>query len=473
MRKDFKRGLKAVGCIMLVAVLTLTGVQLPGQGLYEKGSGVAVAEAATATSRVPAWVYMRSGSGKLYTYTSSALTTRTGYIEPGDYCKITAFYSNGAVRVVYPTSRGSRTAYASMSGFLGSTNFNTSTRTLGIRATAYRRSTGNAAMGTVFASDNVTIICNANGRTQLIYPCSGGYKIGWVQGTYTLGNNPQGWVDSVTSTAKGTITVRGWTFDKDSLGTALAVHVYVGGPAGSGAPGYAITANTSRPDVHKAYRCGNYHGFDRTINVSRTGNQTVYIYAINVGGGNSNPLIGTKNVNIVGGSSTNSTNGVRISLKVPNYKQYSYPNTYIGNKTIKQIGCTLTSVAMAYSYNTRTNTTPNVMKGKLRFGGTNGNDLVWSSLANVGLSYSGSYGCRINNSIMSTIYSKLRAGRPVIIGGMTSGGSAHWVCIKGYTGGSATSFSSGSFTINDPNSTSRTTLAQFLNSYPIVLRLIY
>lgn len=466
--------------MVLSAVLALTGVQLPGKGLSEKESGVIVAEAATTTGRVPAWVYMRSGSGKLYTYTSSALTKRTGYIESGDCCKITAFYGNGAVRVVYPTSKGSRTAYASMSGFLGSTNFNTSTRTLGKRVTAYRRSTGGATIGTVYASDRVIIVSNANGRTQVIYPCSGGYKIGWVQGTYTLnsnpqsnnprGNNPQGWIDSVTSSARSQITVRGWAFDKDSPGTALAVHVYVGGPVGSGAPGYAITANTSRPDVHKVYGCGNYHGIDRTINVARTGTQTVYIYAINVGGGNVNPLIGTKTVNIVGGTAANNT---KVSLNVPSYKQYSYPYTYIGNKTIKQIGCTLTSVAMAYSYNTRTNTTPDVMKGRLRFAGSNGNDLVWSSLANVGLSYSGSYGCRINNSIMSTIYAKLKAGRPVIIGGMTSSGNAHWVCIKGYTGSSATSFSSGCFTINDPNSTSRTTLQQFLSSYPIVQRLIY
>lgn len=470
MKNSLKKGLRMVGCMLLSAVLALTGVPLQGERLAEKGTGVIVAEAATATGRVPAWVYMRSGSGKLYTYTSSALTKRTGYIEPGDYCKITAFYSNGAVRVVYPTSRGSRTAYASMSGFLGSTNFNTSTRTLGKRVTAYRRSTGGATIGTVYAADRVTIIANANGRTQVIYPCSGGYKIGWVQGTYTLGNNPQGCIDSVTSPARGKIIVRGWAFDKDSLGTALAVHVYVGGPVGSGAPGYAITANTSRPDVNRVYGCGNYHGIDRTINVARTGTQTVYIYAINVGGGNVNPLIGTKTVNIVGGATANNT---QVSLNVPSYKQYSYPYTYIGNKTIKQIGCTLTSVAMAYSYNTRTNTTPNVMKGRLRFAGSNGNDLVWSSLGNVGLSYSGLYGCRINQSIMRTIYAKLKAGRPVVIGGMTSRGNAHWVCIKAYTGTSATSFGSGSFIINDPNSTSRTTLAQFLNSYPIVQRLIY
>lgn len=125
---------------------------------------------------------------------------------------------------------------------------------------------------------------------------------------------------------------------------------------------------------------------------------------------------------------------------------------------------------MAYSYNTRTNTTPDKMKYKLRF---SNNDLYWSSLANVGLSYTGSYNCRINNSIMQTIYNKLRTGRPVVIGGRSYSGGTHWVLIKGYNGNSSTAFNSNYFTINDPNSSSRTTLAQFLNAYPTILRLVY
>ena len=92
---------------------------------------VAVAEAASTTGRVPMWAYMKSGSGKLITYTTNSLKKSTGYILPGDYCKVLAFYSNGSVKVSYPTSKGSRTAYAAMSGFMASTGFNTRTRTLG------------------------------------------------------------------------------------------------------------------------------------------------------------------------------------------------------------------------------------------------------------------------------------------------------------------------------------------------------
>lgn len=305
LRNGLVRGFKGLCCVAVAVAITLTGIQIPmfgGQG----SSTVKVAEAASTTGRVPMWAYMKSGSGKLTTYTTNTLKNATGYIGPGDYCKILAFYSNGSVKVTYPTAKGSRTAYAAMSGFMASTNFTAKTRTLGKGLTAYRRSTGSASIGTVYASDQVIVVGTANGRTQVQYPCSGGYKLGWVAGTYpaNTGSNPQGCVDSVTSPSVGKITVAGWAFDRDSLGSNLQIHVYVGGPAGSGAPGYVITANAYRPDVNKAYPgVGNNHGFNSTISVSRKGTQTVYIYAINVGGGTTNPLLGTKSVNIKGASS--------------------------------------------------------------------------------------------------------------------------------------------------------------------------
>lgn len=460
----------------LAAAVTLTGVQVTSYN-GQKSSTVKVAEAASTTGRVPMWAYMKSGSGKLTTYTTNTLKKSTGYIVPGDYCKILAFYSNGSVKVTYPVSKGTRTAYASMSGFMASTGFKTQTRTLGKKLTAYRRSTGSAAIGTVYASDQVIVVGTANGRTQVQYPCSGGYKLGWVSGTYSAnaGSAPQGCVDSVTSPSTGKITVSGWAFDRDSLGSSLQIHVYVGGPAGSGALGYPVTANAYRPDVNKVYPgVGNNHGFCATLSVPRQGAQTIYIYAINVGGGSGNPLLAAKSVNIKGTSTSApvANTSAQVSLNVPSYKQYdgTWGNILIGNKTIKSIGCLLTSVSMKYSYHTNTATYPNVMKGKLKF---SNNDLIWSSVTSLGYSMSNNYNCSMTNSMMSTIYSKLKAGRPVIIGGKRSSTSMHWVVITGYKGTSTTSFSSSNFTINDPNSSTRKTLNQFLATYPTVLRFVY
>lgn len=120
-----------------------------------------------------------------------------------------------------------------------------------------------------------------------------------LTGNGVTGNNPQGCFDGVSSPSPGKLTVSGWAFDRDNLGASLGIHIYVGGPSGSGAPGYAITADKSRPDVNNAYPgVGNNHGFADTISVSKTGTQTIYVYAINVGGGNTNPLLGSKTVNI-------------------------------------------------------------------------------------------------------------------------------------------------------------------------------
>lgn len=181
MRKGLSRGFRAICCTVLAVILAVTGVAIPGG---EKVHSCIVAEAASTTGRVPMWAYMKNGSGRLTTYTTNSLTKTTGYIEPGDYCKILAFYSNGSVKITYPTSKGSKTAYAAMSGFMASTGFSASTRTLGKRLTAYRRSTGNLTIGTVYATDKVIVVGSSNGRTQVQYPCSGGYKLGWVSGTY-------------------------------------------------------------------------------------------------------------------------------------------------------------------------------------------------------------------------------------------------------------------------------------------------
>ncbi len=158
-------------------------------------------------------------------------------------------------------------------------------------------------------------------------------------------------------------------------------------------------------------------------------------------------------------TSTNSS--VKIKLNVPHFKQTDsrWKNVYIGNKTIGNVGCLTTAIAMVYSYNTNKTVYPNTMRNMLSY---SNNDLYWSSLSKVGLT-SITYNSAVSNSMLSTIYSKLKQGRPVIIGAKTSsGGSQHWVVITGYTGNSTTSFSTADFTVNDPGVQGSTTLKAFL-----------
>lgn len=161
------------------------------------------------------------------------------------------------------------------------------------------------------------------------------------------------------------------------------------------------------------------------------------------------------------------SDSVKVTLNVPSYKQTDsrWSGTKIGSKTIGNVGCLITDLAMVESYNTGTTIFPDVMKAKLKF---DNNDLIWSSAK--GYTHL-TYNTGITNAIMAKIYAQLKAGRPVIIGACNSKGS-HWVVVTGYTGNSTSSFDPSNFKINDPNA-NRTTLAHFLTSYPTVRGLVY
>ncbi len=133
---------------------------------------------------------------------------------------------------------------------------------------------------------------------------AGGYAltdsqiIGYGTPDYRPVPQTRGCLDTVTGGASS-VHAAGWAFDEKDPAQALDVHVYVGGPAGSGAPGYAVRADKTRADVGAAYPgMGSKHGFDADIIVSRTGSQPVYVYAISTGADDINPLIGTGTVNI-------------------------------------------------------------------------------------------------------------------------------------------------------------------------------
>lgn len=148
-----------------------------------------------------------------------------------------------------------------------------------------------------------------------------------------------------------------------------------------------------------------------------------------------------------------------VKLSVPSFKQTDsrWADVKIGSsgKTIAQIGCATTAIAMMESYRTGSVIYPDVMSKKLSY--SSSGSVYWPAHYKVDMSSSG---------YLSKIYNLLRQGKPVLLGAKNSYGTQHWVVITGYKG-SASSLTANDFIINDPGSNSRTTLQSFLSAYPV------
>lgn len=100
---------------------------------------------------------------------------------------------------------------------------------------------------------------------------------------------PMGWLD-----ASDCDSVRGWAQDPDVPTTPIDVHLYFGGPAGSGAPGVPVNAGVHREDL-----CGAIgsceHGFQQNTPLSLLDGQPreVHAYGIDQPGTNNAELSGS------------------------------------------------------------------------------------------------------------------------------------------------------------------------------------
>ncbi len=153
-----------------------------------------------------------------------------------------------------------------------------------------------------------------------------------------------------------------------------------------------------------------------------------------------------------------------VSLNVPNFKQTDsrWANVKIGSsgKTIAQIGCVTTAIAMMESYRTGTTIYPDAMSKKLSY--SSSGNVYWPSNLKVVTS---------SSNYLNGVYNQLKNGKPVLLGAKKYSGTQHWVVITGYTGGNTLSASN--FTINDPGSNTRKNLQQFLNEYPVFYKYFY
>ena len=148
----------------------------------------------------------------------------------------------------------------------------------------------------------------------------------------------------------------------------------------------------------------------------------------------------------------------KIQLNVPAYFQADprWAANTIGDtkKTMEAIGCTTTCMAMAKTYLTQTE------------------DMLWYN-ENGDMGWPKTYARTADEDhFMEIAFEQLHKDVPVLIGAERRNGSPHWVLITGYRG-DASEFRPEDFVINDPLTTQRTNLQQFLDEYPVFELIAY
>lgn len=129
-----------------------------------------------------------------------------------------------------------------------------------------------------------------------------------------MGHNPVGEVEAAGAWGQ-TLQLRGWEFDPDVPDQVGALHVYVGGPAGSGAPGKAFSVDTARHDINDRYPGANAnHGFLINWPNVPVGVQPVFVYGINAMEGN-NLLLWSGNITFGSVANGSPTGGVDAAAR--------------------------------------------------------------------------------------------------------------------------------------------------------------
>ncbi|MBQ0037935.1 MAG: bacterial Ig-like domain-containing protein [Clostridiales bacterium] len=139
----------------------------------------------------PLTAYPAASSGKITVYDMNlnAYGTSTRYIAYNDQCTINAVYTNGYCSVTYPTSSGSNTEYAKLSDFIPN-GISHSSWTASSATKTYTKSDMATSFGQIDSGDRCVTVGQSGSLRQVIYPISGGYKLGWIDSNYTPAPKP-------------------------------------------------------------------------------------------------------------------------------------------------------------------------------------------------------------------------------------------------------------------------------------------
>lgn len=167
---------------------------------------------------------------------------------------------------------------------------------------------------------------------------------------------------------------------------------------------------------------------------------------------------------------TDEQDGIFYDVSYYNQADSRWGSTYIGTKTIAQVGCLVTSFAMTESYFTGTEILPDVMcKEYLEF---NNNSLLWAPVIEMGYEIESCSGLS-QSAFLQRVFTLLKETGPVIVGCNDVYGGSHYVVVTGCTNMDINTLTTSDFLINDPGFTNKTTLDEHLAKYPTWFRFFY
>ena len=167
---------KMTAFIMTLVLLSLLVLPIAGHTVYAVDGSI---------SSLPVSIkaYPVSTANNTPAFASKGDSKKSGTIYASDLCTITRIDSDGWLYVTYPTSNNrTRSLFVRARDFFSSTSFQKASVIK--YATAYRRSSGSASIGSVDSADKLVYVIGSpqNNRAQIVYKVTNSnyYKMGWV-----------------------------------------------------------------------------------------------------------------------------------------------------------------------------------------------------------------------------------------------------------------------------------------------------
>lgn len=220
-------------------------------------STVSVSAATSWPATIGIKTYVLSTGNDTTVYQTASSTSKYGTIYASDLITING-YSGSRLKVTYPVSNGkTKTGYIEKSKVTTSAINSAFDRfTATGKVTVYRRAGGGSTLGSIAKGDIVYRIATSGSYTQLIYPISGGYKMGWCKTSDLPSTGSSS--SSVNNSSSGAAVAEGTYVIVSALDNNKAVDVN-GASTADCANIQLYTKNGTVAQIFRITKSGNYY----------------------------------------------------------------------------------------------------------------------------------------------------------------------------------------------------------------------